>query len=73
MKVPFSKNLTVCLFLPENPFFVYFAFCALLSFTVATRLDAQDSGNPQYAVYDFNSTHLFELTGSESAFPGTSR
>ena len=29
------------------------------------------NGTFEYAVYDFNSTHLFELTGSESAFPGT--
>ena len=28
------------------------------------------NGTFEYAVYDFNSTHLFELTGSESAFPG---
>ena len=34
-------------------------------------MDAQDSGDPQYAIYEFNSTHLFELTGSASAPPGT--
>ena len=27
------------------------------------------NGTFEYAVHDFNSTHLFELTGSESASP----